>query len=236
MSSIGMMGADILESLVSSTRHGSSQKFKQDFQQLGQDLQSGNVTRGQADLTALQSDISSSSTSSSSSSSSSASVVTSQAFSQIAQDLQSGNLTAAQSDYANLQQGLQQGQGRARPPPFSQRSRKQRAHADAKRPGPVRTGPAVRQPQRRAASLHNLPGRYRRVGSLRRQFVHRRLLYRHRPQYRSLKFRQVGSLYCVGNISCVNVSVLIARSMGVSGGSKLGVRKFESKLKTRVGA
>jgi hypothetical protein len=112
MSSIGMLGADILESLVSSTRHGSSQKFKQDFQQLGQDLQSGNVTRGQADLTALQSDISSASTpSSSSSSSSSASPVTSQAFSQIAQDLQSGNLTAAQSDYANLQQGLKQGAG-----------------------------------------------------------------------------------------------------------------------------
>jgi hypothetical protein len=112
MSSIGMMGADILESLVSSTRHGSSQKFKQDFQQLGQDLQSGNVTRGQADLTALQSDVSSASTpSSSSSSSSSTSPVTSQAFSQIAQDLQSGNLTAAQSDYANLQQGLKQGAG-----------------------------------------------------------------------------------------------------------------------------
>lgn len=42
--------------------------------------------------------------------------------------------------------------------------------------------------------------------------------------------------YCVGSMSCVNESVLIARSMGVSGGNKLGVRKFESKLKTRVGA
>ncbi len=111
MSSIGMLGADILESLVSSARHGSSHKFKQDFQQLGQDLQSGNVTRGQADLTALQSDMSSSSTPSSSSSSSSGPSVTSQAFSQIAQDLQSGNLTAAQSDYANLEQGLKQGAG-----------------------------------------------------------------------------------------------------------------------------
>jgi hypothetical protein len=36
--------------------------------------------------------------------------------------------------------------------------------------------------------------------------------------------------YCVGSISCVNVSVLIALSIGVSGGNKLGVRKFVSKL------
>jgi hypothetical protein len=45
-----------------------------------------------------------------------------------------------------------------------------------------------------------------------------------------------GTFYCVGSMSCVNESVLIARSMGVSGGNKLGVRKFESKLKTRAGA
>jgi len=104
MSSIGMMGANILESLVSHATQSHSRKFKQDFDQLGQDLQSGNVTRGQADLTALQTDISSLPSSSSSN-------VNSQSFNQLAQDLQSGNLSAAKTDYADLQQTIQQGAG-----------------------------------------------------------------------------------------------------------------------------
>ena len=105
MSAVGMLGANVLESLVSNTTQSHAQKFKQDFQQLGQDLQSGNVTRGQADLTALQLDIPQPS-------SSTPSPLT-QTFNQLAQDLQSGNLTAAQSDYATLQQDLHQGQGGA---------------------------------------------------------------------------------------------------------------------------
>jgi hypothetical protein len=36
------------------------------------------------------------------------------------------------------------------------------------------------------------------------------------------------SFYCVGSMSCVNVRVLRARSIGVSGGNKLGVRKLVS--------
>jgi hypothetical protein len=105
MSAIGMMGGSILESLLSRTPSGQnhSHKFKQDFEQLGEDLQSGNVTRGQTDLTALQSDIPSLQSSSSSPN------VTSQTFNQLSQDLQSGNLSAAQSDYAALQQNLQLG-------------------------------------------------------------------------------------------------------------------------------
>jgi len=107
MSSIGMMGANMLQSLLAHTTQSKSQKFKQDFEQLGQDLQSGNVTRGQADLTALQSDMPSQQSSPSSPS------LNSQMFNQIAQDLQSGNLTAAQSDYATLQQNVQPGGGHA---------------------------------------------------------------------------------------------------------------------------
>lgn len=34
--------------------------------------------------------------------------------------------------------------------------------------------------------------------------------------------------YCVGNIICVKPIVLTVRSIGVSGGSKLGVKKFVS--------
>jgi hypothetical protein len=116
MSAIGFMSSSVLESLLSRTTQNSAQKFKQGFQQLGQDLQSGNVSQAATDLASLQlgagtSQSSSGSlpgTSSSSVSSSSASSVT-QSFNQIAQDLKSGNLTAAQSDYVTLQQNLQQG-------------------------------------------------------------------------------------------------------------------------------
>jgi DNA mismatch repair protein MutH len=102
-----MMGANMLQSLLAHTTQSKSQKFQQDFEQLGQDLQSGNVTRGQADLTALQSDMPTLQPSPSSPN------LNSQMFNQMAQDLQSGNLTAAQSDYATLQQNLQPGGGHA---------------------------------------------------------------------------------------------------------------------------
>lgn len=122
MASIGMLGTTALESLFSRSTQNSTDKFKQAFQQLGQDLQSGNLQQAETDLAKLQptfnpnqpsspsstsSSNSTNATSSSSTSSTSGSV--SQTFNQLAQDLQSGNLTAAQSDYSNLQQNLQSG-------------------------------------------------------------------------------------------------------------------------------
>ncbi len=117
MSSIGMLGTAALESLFSRSTQSSTDKFKQAFQQLGQDLQSGNIQQAEGDLATLQpnfnpnqptSTTSSSTTSNSSTSSTgSTSGTVSQAFNQLSQDLQSGNLTAAQSDYSTLQQDLQ---------------------------------------------------------------------------------------------------------------------------------
>jgi outer membrane protein assembly factor BamD (BamD/ComL family) len=74
--------------------------FKQQFQQLGQDLQSGNLSRAQSDFAAIQPN----NVPALSSSSSSALV---SAFNQLATDLKSGNLFAAQQDYATVQQDLQ---------------------------------------------------------------------------------------------------------------------------------
>ena len=108
MSSIGMLGTAALEALFSRTSHSSVDKFKQTFQQLGQDLQAGNVKQAEADLAVLQPNVFSNQSSTSSTSSTSSGTV-SQAFNQMAQDLQTGNLSAAQSDYATLQQNLQQG-------------------------------------------------------------------------------------------------------------------------------
>ena len=72
--------------------------FRQEFQQLGQDLQSGNLTAANADLTALQQQAPAAASSSSS--------PLSQAFNQLAQDVKAGNTSAAQQDYATLEQGL----------------------------------------------------------------------------------------------------------------------------------
>jgi ribosomal protein S20 len=86
------------------------QQFKQGFQQLGQDLFSGNLSQAQSDFSSLQQLLPSGQQSSlltpASGTQSSSPLAT--AVSQLAQDLKSGNLTAAQSDFATVQQDLQQ--------------------------------------------------------------------------------------------------------------------------------
>jgi outer membrane protein assembly factor BamD (BamD/ComL family) len=84
------------------------QQFRQEFQQLGQDLQSGNLSAAQTDFAALQQvEPQSISTSSAQSNNPIA-----QAFNQLSQDLKSGNLSAAQQDYATIQQDFQNQAGR----------------------------------------------------------------------------------------------------------------------------
>jgi hypothetical protein len=81
----------------------SVQNRKQQFQQLGQDLQSGNLSAAQTDFTTLQPSgpqISSSSTNQNTS-------PIAQDFKQVSQDIQSGNISAAQQDYAKIQQDFQ---------------------------------------------------------------------------------------------------------------------------------
>jgi len=74
----------------------------QEFQQLGQDLQSGNLLAAQTDFSSLQQ---LQPQGSSSQTTSTNSVV--QDFTQLGQDLQSGNTTAAQQDYAKIKQDAQ---------------------------------------------------------------------------------------------------------------------------------
>ncbi|MGB2602707.1 MAG: hypothetical protein WBC78_03890 [Candidatus Sulfotelmatobacter sp.] len=78
------------------------QKAQQEFQQLGKDLQSGNLSAAQSDFATLQNLLPQSSSTSSQNSSPIA-----QAFSQLAKDLQSGNLSAAQQDFTTIQQDFQ---------------------------------------------------------------------------------------------------------------------------------
>lgn len=79
------------------------QKVQSEFQQLGQDLQSGNLSAAQADFATLQQlQPGTSSTSSTQSTS-----TLTQDFNQLATDLKAGNTTAAQQDYAKIQQDFQ---------------------------------------------------------------------------------------------------------------------------------
>lgn len=78
------------------------QQLQQEFQQLGQDLQSGNLSAAQSDLAGLQQ---LGSQSNSTSATQSSNPIT-QEFNQLAQDLKAGNLSAAQADYSNIQQNL----------------------------------------------------------------------------------------------------------------------------------
>jgi hypothetical protein len=84
------------------TTQNRMQQFQQEFQQLGEDLQSGNLTAAQQDFATLQQ----LGPQGSSTSAQSSNPIT-QEFSQLGQDLQSGNLAAAQQDYSNIQQDFQ---------------------------------------------------------------------------------------------------------------------------------
>ena len=76
------------------------QQFRQEFQQLGQDLQSGNVSASQQDMTELQQLGSQTGATPSSQSSN----PLTQDFTQLATNLKSGNLSAAHQDYSKIQQ------------------------------------------------------------------------------------------------------------------------------------
>ncbi len=115
---------------------GGAQKFQQlksEFQQLGQDLQSGNLTQAQSDYATLsqnfpgasQTGVTAATTAATTAAATAAATTTgatttaststagsgtvAQQFAQLGQDLQSGNLQAAQQDYTNIQQTAQQG-------------------------------------------------------------------------------------------------------------------------------
>lgn len=79
------------------------QQFRQEFQQLGQDLQSGNLSAAQQDFVTLQQLAPQSNSTSGTQNSN----PIAQDFNQLSQDLQSGSLSAAQQDYTKIQQDFQ---------------------------------------------------------------------------------------------------------------------------------
>ncbi len=93
----------IQNTLSNQNAQGNPSKFQQiktEFQQLGQDLQSGNLAQAQQDYTTLSQNLPASTQSSNN--------PALQAFTQLGQDLQTGNLQAAQQDYTTVQQDTRQ--------------------------------------------------------------------------------------------------------------------------------
>ena len=102
MSVSGISSSNLFDFIAQSVQT-KAQQFQKEFQQLGQDLQSGNLAAAQSDFATLQQ----SGPQASSNSSSQSSNPIAQAFNQLSQDLQSGNVTAAQQDFATIQQDFQ---------------------------------------------------------------------------------------------------------------------------------
>jgi outer membrane protein assembly factor BamD (BamD/ComL family) len=94
---LGVAGSTLLNYLTQTNRR----QFHQEFSQLGQDLQAGNLSAAQSDFAALQQDMPQNSTNGASQN------PIGQTVSQLAQDLKSGNLSAAQQDYTTIQQDFQ---------------------------------------------------------------------------------------------------------------------------------
>ena len=110
---MGIFGiaSSILGQIASATNQNpKNQQIKQGFQLLGQDLQSGNLSRAQTDFSSLQQLLptgqQSSLLSPTSGAQSGSPLAT--AVSQLAQDLKSGNTAATQSDLSTVQQDVQQ--------------------------------------------------------------------------------------------------------------------------------
>ncbi|MGH9747215.1 MAG: hypothetical protein ACRD59_14045 [Candidatus Acidiferrales bacterium] len=112
----------VLQGALAATPQSRIKQFQQEFQQLGQDLQSGNLAQAQSDFVTLEqnSPFLAQSVSANNPANSAANVTTAsaspvaagsnpiaQAFHQLSQDLQAGNLAGAQQDFAAIQRDFQ---------------------------------------------------------------------------------------------------------------------------------
>lgn len=80
------------------------QQMRTAFQQLGSDLQSGNISAAQTDFATMTQGAS---TPAATSTTSGSQTSLQQEIQQLGQDLQSGNVTAVQQDYSSIQQTIQ---------------------------------------------------------------------------------------------------------------------------------
>jgi len=103
MSAMGILSNSLLNYFTQPTQPAQhkGQQLQQDFQKLGSDLSSGNLSGAQSDFAAIQQLM----PGMASAAQSQSNIAT--AFNKLSSDLKSGNVTAAQQDYATLQQDMQ---------------------------------------------------------------------------------------------------------------------------------
>src|SRR5271163_1084704 len=107
--SISGIANTALSSLLTATQSAQSGQGK--FQQLGQDLQAGNLTQAQQYYATLSQNFpNAQSATTAAPSSANRSNPIAQAFAALSRDLQNGNISGAQQDYATIQQDFQQQQ------------------------------------------------------------------------------------------------------------------------------
>ena len=173
MSVAGISSSSFLPTYNPGTAQNKLQQFQQEFQQLGQDLQSGNLSQAQSDFATLEqnapagSPFSASATTSTATSSSNLIL---QAFSQLAQDLKSGNLSGAQSDFAAIQQDAQQGATQG-----AQGHHHHHHHVEQPSQAPAQSGPASALDQAfgqlgQALQSGNLPSAQQAYAALQQDF------------------------------------------------------------------
>jgi hypothetical protein len=106
MSVSGVSSSDPLQTSVAQGAQSKFQQIQTQFQKIGQDLQSGNLTQAQADYVTLSQQLPSSQQAGNSTSAGPTSTLA-KAFQTLGQDLQAGNLAASQADFATIQQDTQ---------------------------------------------------------------------------------------------------------------------------------
>lgn len=102
MSVSGIASSTLFAPVSPQSLQSRAQQIQQEFQQLGQDLKSGNLSAAQTDFVSLQSGLQPNNAPSASQTNS----PIAQDFTQLASDLKAGNLSAAQQDFTALQQTL----------------------------------------------------------------------------------------------------------------------------------
>jgi hypothetical protein len=107
---MSISGVSSRDPLQTSAAQGAQNRFQQiqtQFQKIGQDLQSGNLTRAQADYITLSQQLPGGLQASNSTGTDHTSTLA-KALQTLGKDLQAGNLAASQADFATIQQDVQQ--------------------------------------------------------------------------------------------------------------------------------
>jgi hypothetical protein len=101
MSISGVSSSDVFQASVAQGAQTKFQQIQSQFQKVGQDLQSGNLTQAQDDFLPSAQQAGASTTTGPTN-------TLAKAFQALGQDLQAGNLAASQTDFATIQQDTQQ--------------------------------------------------------------------------------------------------------------------------------